>query len=303
MELYAGVDGGGTKTQAVVVDRDGVELGRAISGGANYQAIGVDKAVEHITAALRAAAQQAGADPYAPISAAWVGLAGIDRPADRDMLLPRLTPLAGTLRLTNDAELGLAALRGGFGITLIAGTGSIALGKDAHGNAARAGGWGHIIGDEGSGYGLGRQALQAAAQAADGRGTATTLLPRIVEFWSLRDPSEIIGKVYPEGDKALIAGLSSVVFAAARDGDAVATKLVQGATLDLTRLVLAVAEKLNFDHTLSLALVGGVVTRNENMRLSVLRRLRRHYTLGQVALVHEPSVVAAQAAIRLLEPA
>src|SRR5947209_4006987 len=116
-QLFAGVDGGATKTQAVIVNQAGEEVSRAVSGSGNYQAVGLERAVGHTIAAVRGAAIAAGSDT--PIAAAWIGLAGIDRPADRTILQPFLAPLAEKVRLTNDAELGLAALRGGFGITVI----------------------------------------------------------------------------------------------------------------------------------------------------------------------------------------
>src|SRR5258708_22452203 len=100
--LWAGVDAGGSKTLAVVVDARGCEVGRGLAGGANYQSIGLERAVASLRGALDTALRAAG---YAlPLTAAWIGMAGIDRAADRDLWLPHLVPLAGAGRLTNDAE-------------------------------------------------------------------------------------------------------------------------------------------------------------------------------------------------------
>src|SRR5438876_4508100 len=182
--IYAiGVDGGGTKTLAVIVDTQGNECGRGIAGSANHKGVGVTKAIGNIRSAIEAAASQAACS--LPLQSAWFGLAGIDRPQDHDLLLPHLRPLAHHMRLTNDADLVLSGLPGAIGIALIAGTGSIALGRDLQGSSVRAGGWGYLIGDEGSGYDLGLRCLQAVAQAADGRGKATILVDLVLQQWHL----------------------------------------------------------------------------------------------------------------------
>ena len=233
-----GIDGGGSKTLAIVVDAAGNEQARARAGSANHQDVGVDTALLHISQAVEAAAQQAGCT--LPVASAWFGLAGVDHPSDHALLTPLLRLFARKLHLTNDAELVLSALPGTIGVALIAGTGSIALGRDAHGASARAGGWGHLIGDEGSGYDLGRQCLQAVAQAADGRAQTTILTDLLLQHWHLHSPSDIINKVYNNCDKATIAALSPLVCSAARDGDEVARHIIATAARSLATAVTAV---------------------------------------------------------------
>ncbi len=297
--LFLGIDGGGSKTLAVIVDAQGQECGRALAGGSNYQAVGTESAL----AALHAAAEQAvlAAGGCLPVKAAWLGLAGVDRPDDQKLLLPRLHALAETTRLTNDAELLLSALDDGVGVALVAGTGSIALGRDARGAAARAGGWGHILGDEGSGYDIGRQALQAATRAADGRGAATTLLEQIMNVWGLERPDDMIGRVYNnDDDKATIARLAPLVLRAARDGDCVARKIAQSTADELALAALAVCKALDFSgQRVGLALGGGLLLHETALRGQVLRRVRRRQPLGRVVLVAEPALSGARAAIHL----
>src|SRR5258708_23671473 len=132
-----------------------------------------------------------------PLSAARLGLAGIARPGDNEILLPHLHSVAEFILLTNDAELVLSALDDAVGIALIAGTGSIALGCDAHGIVTRTGGWGYIIGDEGSGYDIGRRCLQAGSRAVGGRGPMTALRGRLLQHRELTNAGDPIGKVYP----------------------------------------------------------------------------------------------------------
>lgn len=295
---FLGVDGGASKTLAVIVDASGRELGRGTAGSGNQAAVGLERAVASIRSAVDEAARQAGA--AGPFRAAWIGLAGVDRPTDRDLLLPHLTLLADEVRLTNDAELALTALDGAVGVAVIAGTGSIAVGRDARGTMARSGGWGHIIGDEGSGYELGRLALKAAARASDGRGPRTALLSAIMAEWQLPRPNAMIDRVYPEGDKGLIARLSALVFAAAREGDGVARAIVREAATELALAALAVGEMLDFpDGTLPLALAGGLLLHEADYRAMMLRRIRRRRPVGRVALVAEPALSAARAAVYL----
>src|SRR5207237_142015 len=109
----------------------GREIGRGLSGSSNAQVVGVEKAVAHIRAAVDEAC--AGAGITLPLAAAWCGISGVDRPADYAGLRPHLAGLAVRVELTNDAEIGLAALPGACGVCLIAGTGSIAVGRDASG--------------------------------------------------------------------------------------------------------------------------------------------------------------------------
>lgn len=298
MLLYAGIDGGGTKTLAVLVDESGTERGRGLAGSGNYATIGQEETIANIGTAVKHALGAAGSG--AQLGAAWIGLAGVDRPADRARLFPALQRLAPRIELGNDAELALAALPDAQGVALIAGTGAIALGRDHRGEIVRASGWGHVFGDEGSGYDIGRQALQAAAQAFDKRGPNTALLTAIVDAWDLPDPTAIIDRVYHPFDPGEIARLAAVVFTAATGGDDVAKGIVRTAVKGLAGSVLAVAHQLEFDaNVMPLAISGGLLTSRSDFRGRVVRRLRRHVALGAVEVVTEPALSAALAARRL----
>ena len=299
-EFAVGVDGGGSKTLAVVVDEWGNERGRAVRGSSNHTGVGIELAVRHIYSAVEEAVRQAGC--ALPLSSAWFGLAGIDHRDDYDLLLPYLEPLARDIRLTNDAELVLSGLPGAVGIALIAGTGSIALGRDARGMIARSGGWGHIIGDEGSGYDLGRCCLQAVANATDGRGQATMLVEMLLRLWRLNDASEMIGKVYNADDKATIASLSSLVFAAVSNGDEVARSIVGAAARELALAAIAVKNMLDFaGGQVALALGGGLLLHETDFRTKVIDAISARMSIGEVVPVEEPALSGARAAIKQRE--
>ncbi len=298
IQIYTvGIDGGGSKTRAVVVDAQGKECGRGLAGSANYNTVGLERAIEHIRSAVEEAVTIAGCS--LPLKAAWLGLAGIDRPADRNVLLPNLRFVAESIRLTNDAELVLSALEERAGVALIAGTGSIALGQDGRGRVERIGGWGHILGDEGSGYDIGRRALQAAVRAADGRGSETRLLELVLHHWELTSADEIIGKVY-SSDQAVIAEISSLTLRAAREGDRTAHKIVRKAARELAHAVVTISHKLGLqEKELSLALGGGLLLHEPGFRSLVLRHVRKHLSIEQIVFVEQPALSAARAALSM----
>ena len=295
-EFAVGVDGGGSKTLAIVVDEWGNERGRVVVGSSNHTGVGIEQAVRSIYNAVEESARQAGC--VLPLASAWFGLAGVDRRDDYDLLLPYLVPLARDIRLTNDAELVLSGLPGTVGIALIAGTGSIALGRDARGTMARSGGWGHIIGDEGSGYDLGRRCLQVVARATDGRGQATMLVDMLLKHWQLDEASGVIGKVYNSSDKTVIASLSALVFAASRNGDEVACAIVDDAARELALAAMAVRDMLDFaGRQVALALGGGLLLHETDFRTKVIEAIGGCMSVGEVALVEEPALSGARASI------
>ncbi|HTI13091.1 MAG TPA: BadF/BadG/BcrA/BcrD ATPase family protein [Dictyobacter sp.] len=297
---YLGIDGGGSKTLAIIVNEQGQEVGRGVSGCSNLAAIGVVPAAQHI---LDAVAQARDSLPSSvALHRAWLGVAGVDRPADYDLLFPHVEHLATSVSLTNDADLLLSALPGVVGIALIAGTGSIALGRNVAGKYTRAGGWGHILGDEGSGYALGQQALQAAVRAADGRGEQTSLLATILSHWHLQTPEDIIGQVYTDQeDKASIARLSTCVLQEARRGDAVATRIVQHATHELSLHVQTVWRALGYtaEQPVPLALGGGLLLHEDDYQQRFLLTLRQQQAVGTVVRVEQPALSAAHAIIHV----
>lgn len=293
---YLGVDSGGSKTIAVIVDAHGQEQGRGLAGASNPNNIGLEPAMHNLRQAIERAMQAAGSQ--APLHKAWLGISGFSRPADYDILYPYLHDLASVIYMTNDGELGLSTLEGAIGVAIIAGTGSIVLGRNAQGKRVRAGGWGYLLGDEGSGYYVAQQALIAAVRAADGRGQPTMLLDLILQHWSISNPIDIISQVYVDSHKAKIAQFSTHVFKAARDGDAIAAQIVQRAAQELASGARTVASQLSLA-SVPLALTGGLLEHESDYREQVLAYISEEYELGQVEIVSDPGLSAARAIINL----
>lgn len=245
--LVLGVDGGGTRTTCAVATAAGQELARGSSGPGNYLTAGRAGALANIAAAMGEALARAGATA-ADVAAACFGLAGAARPADHAALasLGDLVPGA-RWRLTHDAAIALAGATGGEpGCVLIAGTGAMAYGEDARGRPARAGGWGWLVDDLGSGFDLGRRAVMAVLQAHDGRGPATALTERLLAHWQLAGPEDLVEKLYrPPIGRPELAALAPLVVAAAQGGDDVARGILAGAGADLAAMAAAVLQRLN----------------------------------------------------------
>jgi len=307
-DLLLGIDGGGSKTVAWLALRAGGEppevIGRGTAGGSNPQAAGFPAALENLDRAVAAAFGAAAVTPR-PVAAAVVGLAGCDRDEDREALSRWAEDrrLARRFRVVHDAVPVLAAgTPEGWGVALISGTGSFAFGEDARGRSARAGGWGYLLGDEGSAYAIALAGLRAAAQAVDGRAPATLLLQAILEKLDLQRPEQLIPAVYqPEPDRPAIAGLAQLVLKTAEAGDAAAAEIVGQAARDLAAMVAAVARKLDFaPRPFPLALAGSALLGSGMLQSGLMTELTNlGLQAGPVGRVPEP--VAGAVALALKE--
>ncbi len=303
-ELFIGIDGGGTHTIALLMAQEGNRrtlLGRGEAGPSNRQAVGTAKACAALDEAVAAAFRAAGI-ARGPVTAACLGLAGGDRPDDRDAILEwaHSVRLAQYVEVTNDAAILLAAgTPEGWGIALVAGTGSIAYGRAPDGRTARGGGWGYLLGDEGSAYALVLAGLQAVARAADGRGEPTCLTERFLAKLNLAKPQELVPTIYRGGwDRAKLATLAFLVVSAAEQ-DAIAAQIVNNGAQELAQAVGVVASKLELPrNSLPLALAGGVLLASELYRERVLQAIQATgLVAAPVTLVPEPAEGAVQLAI------
>jgi N-acetylglucosamine kinase-like BadF-type ATPase len=290
---FVGIDGGGTKTSTVAVDARGNELARHTGPTSNPAVIGFDETIRVLRDGLNGVRLALGFEGV--FAGGWIGLAGVDRPGDRERLLPALTGDIVAPRITNDGELVLSGLGGRTGVGLIAGTGSIAMGRNAAGDRVRAGGWGHIIGDEGSGWAFGVAALKAIAAEVDGSGPPAPFTADLLDFWELDDPRQIVTKTYaPETSKRDIASLARFTIQAASDGWAPTSDVLRQQAEALAQQVIAVARRLGEDGPLNLALAGGLLLNVHTYRELVLAAIASRHPLGSVADVRDPALSAAR---------
>lgn len=239
-----GIDAGGTKTVCYLANREGDIVGEGRRGGANLQAHG-ELEVEKV---LHAVIEEAIGERDILPAAVCLGVAGVDRPDDDHIVraIMRRLGYRSHLLVVNDAFVALVAgVRDEPGVVLIAGTGSIAYGVNEDGYAARAGGWGYVLGDEGSGYWIGREALIAVVRETDGRGPRTQLTPLLLDHFGLSQANGLVREIYDKGlHKQAIAALGPVVARARDEGDVVAAEILRAASVELTRASATVIERL-----------------------------------------------------------
>jgi N-acetylglucosamine kinase-like BadF-type ATPase len=242
MAFYLGIDGGGTKTRCVLADET-VVLARVISGGSNMIRLGEAQAGEALRSAVQQVCSAARISPQ-QISATSVGAAGAGRPE----ISAKIRTLLGDLALRNvevvgDTVIALEAAFGeGPGIIAIAGTGSIVYGRDAAGHAARAGGWGFAVSDEGSGHWIGRRAVSAILNAHD-EGCVTALTNLVIQSWKISSIDELVqhANSTPPPD---FPRLFALVLRAADEGDSIARGLLVEAGSKLAALAAIVIRRL-----------------------------------------------------------
>lgn len=267
-----GVDGGGSKTACLVVEWGGRATGYAVGGPSNYHGTGAAAAAEVLLATMGEALAAAGARTD-EVAALCAGLAGCDREDDRAVARAMLAPvpLGRAPLVVNDAKVALAGAFGnGPGVVVIAGTGSIVMGQDGD-RTERAGGWGPLLGDEGSGYDVGRRGAVAALRAHDGRGPPTLLVELYRQYLG-GDLDLLIPLVYRPMPTSGMARLARLVGEAAKAQDPVALAILDTAAEELALAVRAVARRLG-SACPAVAAVGGLFRELAGFRELVANRL------------------------------
>lgn len=302
----AGVDGGGSHTQCLILDRSARVVGRGSGGPSNHQSVGVQSAQAALAEALNQARQAAGRPALA---AACFGMAGLDREEDfrilrtvAEAVLPDLP-----VDIVHDTRIALVGgTQGGLsGVAIIAGTGSSVVAYAADGRIARSGGWGHLLWDEGSGYDICRRALNAATRAADGRGPGTALLQRLPAAVGLPSLEALADRIYLDGWSApQIASLAPAVIEAAQAGDAVAAEILDGAADELALAATAVIRSLGMQtEAFEVVLSGGIFQGCAPISQRVRQGIVAQASLADVHLPRrEPVWGAAWLALQTLDP-
>jgi N-acetylglucosamine kinase-like BadF-type ATPase len=300
-KLVVGVDGGGTRTRAAILDGDRI-LGEGTSGPSNPLRVGIANGATAIREAIDKACSAARIDRD-DLVAAGIGLAGVRR---KDIRARMRDVLIETLELKNielmtDGDIALyGATDGGPGIVVISGTGSICVGMNRQGKHVFAGGWGPVAGDEGSGSWIARRALQAVAQATDERGPKTDLIRAACEYFQVASADDLAVAIYaPTITNDRIAGFSKHVIDEARAGDHVARNILSEAGRELGKAAVTVIRKLKMDQErFQVAFVGGVFSAGELVIAPLREDLAR---AAKKAFIAPPSFSPTVAAGRLAQ--
>ena len=296
-QLFLGVDGGGTKTQIALMNEAREVTCEGFAGPSNPLRVGVETAVTNIMKAINEACDRGGVS-RGDIASATLGLAGVRR-ADlkrsvRESFVKRLA--IQRVEVVTDAEIALyATTQGRPGLVVIAGTGSVCLGKNEKGEMAISGGWGPLAGDEGGGVGIAQQALHTIAKASDGRGIPTMLSQRASEYFRASGPENLIVAIYsPQVDNSRIAGFARLVVETAQDGDEIAIGILNDAGYELGLAACAVIEKLKLaNRKVPIGCVGSIFQAGELLTKPMLEKVR---LCASKAFLTEPTMPPAHAA-------
>lgn len=295
MTHLIGIDGGGTRTTLALADASGRELLRRTGPAGLVDPRRPAATAEMLADLVKEACDAAGVAE--PVDALCAGLAGVGNRDERDVVEAVLgrSGIARHVAVLGDGETALiGALGGGPGILVIAGTGSVAHGRSDDGRVERCGGWGMVVGDEGSGFALGRAALKAALQAVDGRGPRSTLLPSVLDALGLA-AADAIPPWAGRAEKSEIASLAVHALRQADAGDAAALQIVTGAASALATHVRALVDRLGpWPGAIDVVLHGGLAN-DPSFRTHLLDAIDR---LDLPLNVREPHADAVAGAVR-----
>jgi len=296
--IVIGIDGGGSKTHAVVADEQGRTIAEMVGPGSAVRPGQADHSANVIADVVRDALAACEMTHVTP-RALCVGVAGAGREIERQQLWQALVSrdLAAELVIHSDFSIALDdAFGDGPGVLMISGTGSVAFGRSPTGTTARCGGWGPVCGDEGSGAWIGRRALSVVTAAADGREPETALTGALLTAAQVNETADLIGWA-ADATPAKLATLAQVVLSVADSGDLRANALVSLAVEELVLHVRSLAKQLFGDDraALPLALSGGMMTRGSTLRKRFEHRVK---TAIPGAQLRTDPVVPARGAVR-----
>lgn len=299
MRYILGIDGGGTKTACILADETGNILGRSVAGASNHLvASGSEDSIREVLAAVIGETISRAGMVGREVDLACLALAGVGlfRKSEKiARLIEGLIP-AREVMLENDAVAGLAgATLKPWGVVIAAGTGAIAVGINRDGERKRSGGWGHLLGDEGSGYWIAREGLNSASRAFDGRSEPTCLVDKATAFFRLNSFYELIRAVYGRPfHKEELAAFAPCVTEAAEAGDRVALAILQRAGAELGSAGTAVIHQLGIAGTeFDVALNGSVFKAGEYVIGPLNAKILENAPQARIVLPKFPPVIGA----------
>lgn len=305
MNYVIGIDGGGTSTTAILADECGNILARSKDAASNYHVVGKKQTAKILSNLFHCLSLSSGI-PFKNCRSICIGMAGLGRADDQEVIRSICGELgiSQDLILTHDAKIALigGAMKN-YGVILNSGTGAIAYGINLAGKEARASGWGHLLGDEGSGYDIAICALRAIVRAHDGRTAHTLLTDRVLDRLNFDSPDQLVRWIHSV-DKTEIADLAGLVFDAAGKGDRVANEIIEKAADELTLATQTVLDKLELvgqasrlsEHEFDIVLTGGVF---ENQPDFVEMMQKRLNVISKNAKIHLPIREPAYGAVML----
>jgi len=277
MSYIIGIDGGATKTHCVLTNLDANVLHECYGAPSNFLVQGIEPVSKTLLSLINECAEKLKIS-IKEITIVLLGTTGAGRRTDAERLeqgfedfLNKENIKINRFRVESDARIALeGAFSGKPGSILIAGTGSIMFGKDASGNIHRVGGFGRYLGDEGSGYALGKKGLAAVSKQFDGRGQATQITELVTEKFEINSPESLITKIYKENFD--IASVAPLVITAAENKDALALKIIEEETDELLLHISTMKKNVN-EKILHTAFIGGIITHKNIYSATLLKKI------------------------------
>ncbi len=285
MEYYLGIDGGGTKTTAAVSDEKGNILLKKVGKTINFYSVGMDKARENLLSVIEDIYKETGEITFESV---FVGCSALDSEADTETLRSLCGDIkTKKIKMDSDLYVALKSVENAYcPCVAICGTGSMVIGEDADGNVKYKGGWGHIIGDEGSGYAIAVNALKCCCIFKDS-GEESPLLESANEYFDVSDFREAIDKIYsPDTTKDILAGFASCVQKVAEAGDVFAESIIVNEAHNFARTVFSLLSEI--EECSVLALYGGVFQHNELFREAFKEDISEIYPELEIRLLNIP---------------
>lgn len=276
MRYVIGIDGGGTKSVLVILDKLRNNLLQCLGGPLNLNSVPEEEVRKNLEDLILKSIERANLS-LQDCMGIGIGTAGGSSEQNRKTITAMIREFGfkNPLWIMDDAVTALVGATGEKkGIILIAGTGSIGIGMNENGQAIRVGGWGHIIGDEGSGYDIGRKILNHTMKAFDGRGEKTILAQLVKNELNVKDETMLIQEIYGEDHyKSKIAGLAKLLTPAVEQNDRVAVRIEGEVVNDLYEHIAAMMKKLDPTDTVQVVFSGSVLTQNQNIRERLIAKL------------------------------
>ncbi|GGG21940.1 N-acetylglucosamine kinase [Paenibacillus abyssi] len=270
MRFVIGVDGGGSKTHAVVMDEKGKKLGEGVSGCGNHQFGGIEQAIAHINEAVELALQEAGLPPQA-VDYVMFGLAGADREYDFNILRPALAALPyANWDVVCDTMEGLRiGSRDNQGVILVCGSGTNAAGRNAKGETIQTGGFGYLYGDAAGGGAMAQETFRAAVRSWEQREIPSVLTELVPRYFGQESMEALVNDCLDKEMGVVPSDLTIVLHQAADQGDELAIRLLKETGRELGLAGLSVIRRLGgFEGgTIPIVLVGSVLQQGRNPHL------------------------------------
>ncbi|UJL45402.1 ROK family protein [Virgibacillus sp. NKC19-16] len=294
MNYVIGIDGGGTKTKAVIVDMKGKVVAQETVGPTNPNVVS-KKELQHTFQTLFHSLRQQAPPHFSNILSVFAGVSGAGNATNKKVLQETIEPLIeNNIPIQIEADAINALYSGSYGapgIVQIAGTGSITYGINSNLEHHRVGGWGYLFGDEGSGYDIGRKGIMAALQSVDGRASETILLPMIYAHFNVTNAQDLIRGIYASPtSKSEISPVAEIVFQGFKDDDPIAEGIIAEAVKETTLSIKALYEKLFYvEEKVEVVLCGGVF-QEKNILPRLIKEDLRMYPAMKVVLPEMPPV-------------